>query len=205
MTQRPSFPSVVQDLLNDEDVEAGDSKLSNRVVRLIPLQAQYVVHRQFLGTFTPMVFDADLEVSFDLSLMGGRTLEDKELSIDAEITKLRYLIEPFTNGTLFVDIDSPFMVHLLKGQEAGYYRQDIKEELFRRVKNDSELWFSHHESPYRTLQNQRVVCYDVENPKHGSMLDPRQVGVFIKNLSESKLQLVVQTMLIWSGQLSKVS
>lgn len=133
---------------------------------------RYTVHRQFVGFFTPMVFD----VSF-------RLLQNPEYR-NAVKFYMDKICEPFVEGALFVNHDSFALVEFLKGQNFGFNRKTLIETIRKTVTTPSEtmtpVWYSDWDSPPLTIQNQRLFVYDVDNPQHGSMLDPINAVQFIQ-------------------------
>ena len=124
-------------------------------------QFRYVVHRQDVGFYTPVVFDVGLYMYED--------------SADSRKVKnfMNMIAEPFVEGALFMNHTSQFIVDLLKGQEAGYNRKHILEGIREQVEGQNILWYSDWGIPPLTRQAQRVVIYDMEQT--GSMLDPVNV------------------------------
>lgn len=124
-------------------------------------QFRYVVHRQDIGFFTPVVFDVNLYMF--------------EVDSDSRNAKntLNMIAEPFVEGAIFMNHSSQFIVDLLKGQEAGYNRKHLLEAIVDTVSETNALWYSDWSVPPVTRQSQRVVIYDMEQT--GSMLDPVNV------------------------------
>ena len=143
-------------------------------------QARFTVHRQSSGTFTPIVFDVSMEWNIEGKISIQETASDISDSIlsTSDLTKLARIINnewlPFTKQSLFVDVDSPFLVELLKGPSLGFNRKDEMDKI-RAIVAEKEIWNSMNQVPPITTQNQRIVCYDVEEETHGSMLDPANV------------------------------
>jgi len=133
-------------------------------------QFRYVVHRQDVGFFTPVVFDVRLKY---VELQGGTDFTTKN--------KLNEYVEPFVEGALFMNHTSQFIVSMLKGQEAGYNRKTTLEDIRKSIVGKNDLWYSDWQVPPPTLQSQRIVIYDMEQT--GSMLDPvnvlKQIPVWV--------------------------
>jgi hypothetical protein len=128
---------------------------------LVIFQFRYVVHRQHVGFFTPVVFD--VEFSFTENEEDDNTTRNWLYSV----------AEPFIEGALFMNHTSQFIVDMLKGQEAGYNRKTLLEDIRKSVVNEDKLWYSDWMVPPPTRQNQRVVVYDLEYTL--SLLDPQNV------------------------------
>lgn len=124
-------------------------------------QFRYVVHRQDKGFFTPVVFDVGLYM-----------YESNENEHYAK-NIFNMIAEPFVEGAIFMNHSSQFIVDMLKGQEAGYDRKILLEDIRKGVKARNSLWYSDWTVPPLTRQSQRVVIYDMEHT--GSMLDPVNV------------------------------
>lgn len=135
----------------------------------LKINARYTVHRQSKGTFTPMVFDATSTFAVDLRV-------EKEVEhVQSLLTKaFKDCWEPYVNQALFMDIDSPFIVEFIKGQNLGFQRKDEMDKIRNKIR-DGNVWYSLDDTPPITLQSQRIVSYDVNNRDHGSMLDPLNV------------------------------
>lgn len=125
----------------------------------ITYQFRYVVHRQHKGFFTPVVFDLALEY---IEYAGG----NDRTSLNA----INVIVEPFIEGALFMDHASPFIVHMLKGQEAGFNRKEELGKIVNNVHNTNNIWYSDWGTPPITQQHQRIMVYDLN--VFGSMLDP---------------------------------
>lgn len=144
------------------------------VKRNVTYQFRYVVHRQYVGFFTPVVFD----VSFDYIEHRGE--HDKTTLI-----ALNYIAEAFIEGAIFMNHVSTFIVHMLKGQEAGYNRKEELERIVKKVIGTDSIWYSDWETPSLTQQSQRVVVYDLDH--FGSMLDPVNTVKQVISLLSKKL------------------
>lgn len=127
----------------------------------IALQFRYVVHRQAVGFYTPVVFD----VSLDYTENSATDFTTKNC--------LLTIAEPFIEGALFMNHTSPFIVDMLKGQEAGFNRKTLLEDIQNQVVQQDLLWYSDWGVPPVTRQSQRIVVYDLEYTL--SMLDPQNV------------------------------
>lgn len=137
-------------------------------------KARYTVHRQNKGTFTPMTFD------FSTSFYGAKDLKNQD-DVKSRLEKVaNTLWRPYLEHVLFMDIDSPFIVEFLKGQNLGFQRKRIMDDI-RKIIAEGKIWYSLNDTPPLTLQNQRVVSYDVNNSSHGSMLDPVNVLNHVSN------------------------
>lgn len=124
-------------------------------------QFRYVVHRQSVGFYTPVFFD----VRFNFT----ETDEDSKATRNGLYT----LAEPFVEGALFMNHESPFIVDMLKGQEAGFNRKHVLEDIRKQVVDRDLLWYSDQVTPPPTRQSQRIVIYDLAYTL--SMLDPVNV------------------------------
>ena len=131
---------------------------------------RFTVHRQQSGTFTPVCFDVRLE----WAIPHKETERNEESILDNMLFSSGLIFHPFESNTLMVDVDSPFLVELLKGPSLGFNRKEEMDKIREKVKND-EIWFSHDSVPPITTQNQVIMCYDADKEKHGSMLDPVNV------------------------------
>jgi hypothetical protein len=150
-------PLVVIDTLE----QIKDTLPENAVHSTDSYQFRYVVHRQHVGFYTPVVFD----VSFSYWAPF-----DKPVSTKVALNKIA---EPFVEGALFMNHESQFIVDMLKGQEAGFNRKDLKDDIVRSIRSINGLWYSDWGVPPVTRQSQRVVIYDMDAT--GSMLDPVNV------------------------------
>lgn len=131
---------------------------------------RYTVHRQYVGFFTPMVYDVKFLIAVNPAFKSGVT------------NMINMIAEPFVEGALFVNHTSSILVEFLKGQSLGYNRvaliNDIKTQVTTPwISADSDysftpVWYSDWSTPPLTIQSQRIFVYDVDNPEHGSMLDP---------------------------------
>lgn len=137
------------------------------VEKTLDVQLRYVVHRQFIGFFTPMVFDVRLTY-----------LETSHDSV-ATLSKISHYFEPFVEGALFMNHTSSFIISMLKGAEAGIQRQDYMTKLRKLVEGTPDLWYSDWLVPPPTIQSQRIVVYDVETAV--SMLNPVDVITYLVN------------------------
>ena len=152
----------------------------------------YNVHRQFVGKFTPMSFSILYTVYYDDSI--------EPADIDIFKRKVTRLMSPYTNEALMVDVDSHFFVHLLKGQDQGYNRKDLYDDIFKQVKTDGKIWYSHDQVPPLTIQEQYVVSYDVGDERHGPMRDPVNVVKHLTNrINERDASFIVLKGLITDG------
>jgi hypothetical protein len=152
----------------------------------------YTVHRQFVGKFTPMSFSISYETYYDDSI--------EPADIEIFERKVKRLMSPYTNEALMVDVDSHFFVHLLKGQDQGYNRKDLYDDIFSQVKIDGKIWYSHDQVPPLTIQEQYVVSYDVGDPRHGPMRDPINVVKHLANrINEIDSSFIVLKGLITDG------
>lgn len=163
----------------------------------LPLEFRYCVHRQFKGTFTPMVFDLMLKYELNQDDSG------EEITEVMAQRQIRRCVRMWTNSALMVDVDSPFFTPLLKGQESGLNRKTIYDEVFYLVKRGGGFWYSHNQVPPVTVQEQHIVSYDVGNPLHGSMLDPANVAKFVSSLIEDTVAVTVRSCEIVSGMRDK--
>ncbi len=138
-----------------------DEQPKTEHVHTVIFQFRYVVHRQYKGFFTPVVFDTEFRFC--------------ENEIDDHTTRnyLYSLAEPFIEGALFMNHDSTFIVDMLKGQEAGFNRKTVLEDIRNQVVKDDKLWYSDWLTPPPTRQSQRIVVYDLDYTL--SMLDPMNV------------------------------
>jgi len=129
----------------------------SHVISTWSYQFRYTVHRQFVGFFTPMVFDVDFVIAHS------------PLSASGVKKNLEVIIEPFVEGALMVDQDSFVLVEMLKGQQFGFNRTEELQRI-RKIIADGGLWYSDWETPPMTIQNHRIFSYDKE--KQASLLDP---------------------------------
>jgi hypothetical protein len=150
----------------------------------------YSVHRQFKGRFTPMSF----EVMFSF-------YSENKLYVP-DIYKFKYkvdkLLSPYINEALMVDVDSHFFVHMLKGQDQGYNRKDLYDDIINHVKIEGKVWYSHNQIPPLTIQEQHIVSYDVGDPRHGPMRDPTNV---VRHLVP-RIEEIDTTVKIYHGQIT---
>lgn len=143
------------------------------VEREVTYQFRYVVHRQMVGFFTPIVFD----VKFKYVELEGETDHNT-------YSMMNRFAEPFIEGALFMNHTSTFIVDLLKGQEAGYNRKEMMDQIIKAVHNTDKLWYSDWMVPPITKQGQRVVIYDLDSAC--SMLEPQSViRHFISTVTKS--------------------
>lgn len=140
--------------------------------RRINYKFRYTVHRQHVGFFTPMVYDVEFVLS----------------SLPSDVRKalgcLDKIVEPFVEGSLFVNHESSMLVEFLKGQNFNINRKTLVESIRKTVTTpvDDEytpVWYSDWITPPPTIQSQRIFVYDMDSPHHGSMLDPRNALRFI--------------------------
>lgn len=136
-------------------------------------QFRYVVHRQHVGFFTPVVFD----VLFKWVELDGP--EDRSVEV-----QINHLAEAFVEGAMFMNHTSQFIVDMLKGQEAGFNRKLEKENIVVPLTNSNTIWYSDWQTPPITKQSQRIVIYDLETT--GSMLDPVNVVNNFRNWVQGK-------------------
>lgn len=134
----------------------------NYVLRQQVYQFRYVVHRQHVGFFTPVVFD----VLFKWVEINGPN--DRSIEV-----QMNHIAEAFVEGAMFMNHTSHFIVDMLKGQEAGFDRKVEKEKIVIPLTGVNGLWYSDWQTPPITKQSQRIVIYDLEST--GSMLDPVNV------------------------------
>lgn len=120
-------------------------------------QFRYTVHRQFVGFFTPMVYDVEIVLHHDPAY---------RLAV---ITAMNSIVEPFVEGALMVDDESFVLTEMLKGQNFGYNRLEELQRI-RSIVKTGKVWYSDWENPPLTIQNQRIFVYNVET--HASLLDP---------------------------------
>lgn len=138
--------------------------------RTIDAQFRYVVHRQAVGHYTPVVFDVRL---YYVELEGN-------IGDISTTNAINRFFEPFVNGALFMNHESPFILDLLKGQEAGYNRKEMIEKIKDEIHGQNHLWYSNWLVPSPTRQNQKVVVYDMDCAC--SMRDPAHVVSFLIEL-----------------------
>lgn len=152
-------PKVILNTTHNFPTEHGDYYHDRIFAYEGTYQFRYVVHRQNRGFFTPMCFD----VHFKWVEIEGQ--DDRHT-----LNTLNDLAEPFIEGALFMNHVSPFIVDMLKGQEAGFNRKEVLEAIRDKVEGTDEIWYSDWITPPPTKQNQRIVVYDVDTSC--SMLSP---------------------------------
>lgn len=146
---------------NSSSITVLEQSPITQFTHLVTFQFRYVVHRQFKGFFTPVVFDVEF----------GFTESDSD---DVSTRNYLYSIaEPFIEGALFMNHTSSFIVDMLKGQEAGFNRKTVLEDIRKEVVDEDKLWYSDWLTPPPTRQSQRIVVYDLDYTL--SMLDPQNV------------------------------
>lgn len=143
------------------------------ISRHMDIQLRYVVHRQYIGFFTPMVFDISLEY-----------LEDRIDSVSTKNT-IFHFFEPFIEGALFMNHSSHGLVEYIKGKEAGINRHEFIQDLTSAIEGTDTLWYSDWTVPPPTKQGQRIVVYDVETTV--SMLDPVAVLKYLISKINAKI------------------
>lgn len=141
----------------------------------VTYQFRYVVHRQAVGFYTPVVFD----VKFKYVEIEGET-DSKTFG------RMNMFAEPFIEGALFMNHESTFILDLLKGQEAGYNRKEQIEAIRSSVHGTGEFWYSDWMTPPITRQGQRIVVYDKDCAC--SMLEPKNVVNYYMNLVTKSLK-----------------
>src|ERR1044072_3264329 len=140
-------------------------------------QFRYTVHRQNTGFYTPVVFDVYfeyVEVNGDTDKMTQKTLKD--------------IAEAFVEGALFMNHASNFIVDMLKGQEAGYNRKTVLENIRKEVEGTNKMWYSDWIVPPPTREGNRIVVYDLDH--FGSMLDPVNTINQVARLVDERLNRV---------------
>lgn len=152
MKSKADFPN------NYQETYSAEAKTLGLIVTL-----DYCVHRQYVGRFTPIYSKWNIVIDLD------QVPENQRQQV---VVTSRNLFKPYTQQALMVDVDSPFFVMLLKGQEANINRKDQYDRVYSIVKTQGLVWYSHNEVPPITAQEQHVVSYDVGDPRHGSMLSP---------------------------------
>lgn len=121
-------------------------------------QMRYTVHRQYVGFWTPVIFDVEFRYA-------KRSPTDQ-----AALRALNIAAEPYVEGAVFMNHTSDFIVDMLRGGEAGVNRKHVVEDIRKNVQGTDNVWYSDMFTPPPTKQSSRLVVYDLD--VFGSMLDP---------------------------------
>ena len=167
-----------------------ENKFENDVA--VHYKFRYTVNRQYVGFFTPMFFDVRFTLNISILDYYRRPAE----------TLLDRIAEPFVEGALFVNHSSSMLVEYFKGTNFNINRAEMIQNIRKSVTSPHDLcspvWYSDWAVPISTIQNQRIFVYDVENPQHGSMLDPQNAINFIARWYDAQGS---QTTLLKKGEI----